>query len=122
EQREGDRRFAGPRLANESEHLAPCDRERDAVDGFHRSAGGVVVDVEVADVEDGFPLARRWGWCRLRLGLRQTDARLGHVRLLKRGLAIWSSPAEIMNKPMRMMTMTMIGGANHHQRLRRIEV
>ncbi len=51
--REAGDGLAGPRFADEAEHLALVDREADAVDGRHDARAGEEVGAEVADFEDG---------------------------------------------------------------------
>jgi hypothetical protein len=47
-----ERRLPAARLADEAEHLAGVDVERDAVDRAHGPARGAVVDLEIVDGED----------------------------------------------------------------------
>ena len=79
----GDRRLAAPGLADEPEHLAAAERERDAVDRVHdvrrrrnARAGAVVLD-EIDDLERG---GSSWSFMRARGGSRRPDGRAARER------------------------------------------
>ena len=100
----GRGRLPRARLPHQAEALARPQLEADALHGAHRSAAGVVVDAQVLHPQQR---ARGPG---------------AHEARHMRGLAMRSSPMETRKRPMKMSTISTMGGAHHHHIPRSSEV